>query len=59
VTSVCHIDMQLDEMGRRLVGLLDGKRTHREIAAAWKVERAREVLGPCLEWMASHGLLDG
>lgn len=59
VTSVCHINMKLDEMGRRLVGLLNGHRTHREIAAAWKVDRASEMLGPCLEWLAAHGLLEG
>ncbi len=59
VTSACHIDMKLDDIGRRLVGLLDGKRTHKEIAAAWKVDRAREMLRPYLEWLASRGLLDG
>jgi SAM-dependent methyltransferase/methyltransferase-like protein len=59
VTSVCHINIRLDEMVRRLVGLLDGKRTHKQIAAAWKVESARERLEPCLEWLAAHGLLEG
>ena len=59
VTSVCHINMKLDEMGRRLVGLLNGHRMHSEIAAAWKVDRAREMLGPYLEWLATRGLLEG
>ncbi|MEI9974941.1 MAG: class I SAM-dependent methyltransferase [Ignavibacteriota bacterium] len=59
VTSACHINMKLDAMGRKLVGLLNGHRTHKEIAAAWKVDRANEMLGPCLEWLASHGLLEG
>ena len=59
VTSACHINMKLDTAGRLLVGLLDGTRTHKEIVAAWKVERAREMLMPCLEWLAGHGLLEG
>jgi hypothetical protein len=51
--------MRLDEAGRRLVGLLDGTRGHEEIAEALNLEDARELLGPSLEWMASHGLLEG
>jgi methyltransferase-like protein len=59
VTSACHMNMVLDDVGRRLIELMDGTRTHEEIVAALNVERAREMLGPCMEWMASHGLLEG
>jgi methyltransferase-like protein len=59
VTSACHIHTKLDDIGRRLVELLDGTRTHEEIAAALHVDKARESLAPNLQWMASHGLLDG
>jgi methyltransferase-like protein len=59
VTGACHIAMNLDEISRRLVELLDGTRTYGQIAAALDVENAREALGPCLERMASHGLLEG
>ena len=59
VTSVCHMNIKLDEIGRRLVVLSDGTRTQAQIASELKVARAREMVGPCLEWLASHGLLDG
>jgi methyltransferase-like protein len=59
VTSACHISTNLDETTRQLVGLLDGTRTQDEIAAALNFDRGREYLGPCLERMASHGLLEG
>lgn len=59
VTGVCHMNIKLDEVGRRLVELLDGTRTHEEIAAGLKVDYARQILGPSLEWLASHGLLEG
>jgi hypothetical protein len=59
VTSACHIRTDLDELSRRLVALLDGTRNLDEIAAALNIEHAREYLGPCLERMASHGLLEG
>jgi hypothetical protein len=59
VTSVRHIDMPLDEIGRRLVGLLDGTRTQKQIAAALGIGGAPELLTPSLEWLASRGLLDG
>ncbi|MGO9258187.1 MAG: hypothetical protein ACLQU1_18015 [Bryobacteraceae bacterium] len=59
MTSACHFNMRLDEVGRRLAGLLDGTRSHEEIAEALNVEYARELLGPSLQWMASHGLLEG
>jgi methyltransferase-like protein len=58
VTSACHISLKLDEGARRLVQLLDGSRSHREIAAATKVKNARELRAP-LEWLASRGLLEG
>jgi len=58
VTSACHISLQLDEGARRLVGLLDGTRTQREIAAALKLKSTWELAAP-LEWLASRGLLEG
>lgn len=59
VASACHIATNLDDVSRRLVELLDGTRSHDELAAALDVENAREALGPCLERMATHGLLEG
>jgi methyltransferase-like protein len=59
VTSAYHMSTNLDEVSRRVVELLDGTRTHDEIAASLQVEQARESLGPCLERMALHGLLEG
>jgi methyltransferase-like protein len=59
VTSVRHINMSLDETGRRLVQLLDGTRTHAETAAALGIGHAPEMLTPSLEWLASRGLLEG
>jgi methyltransferase-like protein/2-polyprenyl-3-methyl-5-hydroxy-6-metoxy-1,4-benzoquinol methylase len=58
VTSACHISLKLDEGARRLVELLDGTRSHQEIAAALNLKSARELVVP-LEWLASHGLLEG
>lgn len=58
VTSACHFTIELDEVGRRLVSLLDGTRGHAEIAAALEVEDAREFLLPSLEWLASRALLE-
>lgn len=59
VTSVRHINVRLDEGARRLVGLLDGTRSHREIATAMGIGHAPELLIPGLEWLASRGLLEG
>jgi len=59
VTSACHMNMKLDEFGRRLVVLADGTRDHEQIAGALEYENARELLVPSLQWMASHGLLEG
>lgn len=59
VTSVRHINMRLDETGRRLIDLLDGTRTQKEIAAALGVGRTPELLTPSLEWLAARGLLEG
>jgi SAM-dependent methyltransferase len=57
VTSACHVNIKVDGTGRRLLELLDGKHTHRQIAAAFGVQ-AQQLL-PSLEWMASRGLLEG
>ncbi|HUB77343.1 MAG TPA: class I SAM-dependent methyltransferase [Bryobacteraceae bacterium] len=55
-TSVCHINVELDEPGRRLVILLDGTRTHEDLAAALGLDF--EELQSRLEWLASRGLLE-
>jgi methyltransferase-like protein len=59
VTSAYHMSTNLDDISRRVVELLDGTHTQDEIAASLQVEQARESLGPCLERMALHGLLEG
>jgi methyltransferase-like protein/SAM-dependent methyltransferase len=59
VTSACHIAVELDEAARGLVELLDGKRSHQEIAEALDAGQAPEWLSSSLEWMASHALLEG
>ena len=59
VTSVRHINVKLDDFGRRLVELLDGTRTHEEIAAALGIGQTPELLTGRLEWLASRGLLEG
>jgi methyltransferase-like protein/2-polyprenyl-3-methyl-5-hydroxy-6-metoxy-1,4-benzoquinol methylase len=59
VTSACHTAVQLDDVGRRLVQLLDGTRNHDEIAVALNAGNSGELLRPALEWMAAHALLEG
>jgi SAM-dependent methyltransferase len=59
VTNACHISVQLDELGRRIVELADGTRTQAEIADGLGVEGAHEMLPARLEWMASRALLEG
>jgi hypothetical protein len=64
VTNVCHLPVELDEPGRRLMLLLDGKRTHEEIAGALSgsmgapIGAIRRALPASLEWMARMGLLE-
>lgn len=56
VTSACHIDVELDDIGRKLLPLLDGTRAHDEIAAVLGLDR--ESTASRLEWLASRGLLE-
>jgi hypothetical protein len=66
VTNACHLPVQLDEIGRRLVLLLDGTRTMEGIAQdlatgteAPSIEDIRKHLPSSLEWFARMGLLEG
>jgi methyltransferase-like protein len=62
VTSVCHIPVELDVIAQHLVVLLDGTRTHEEIArelaaieGAPSLEDVRRYLPGSLQWLASIG----
>jgi SAM-dependent methyltransferase len=66
VTSVCHIPVELDAVAQHLVRLLDGTRTHEQIArelagipGAPSLEDVRRYLPGSLEWLAGMGLLEG
>ncbi|MFI5336628.1 MAG: methyltransferase regulatory domain-containing protein [Opitutales bacterium] len=66
VTSACHHTVELDEIGRLLVPLLDGTRTHPEIAQALAAlpggpaeEAIRQHLGENLQWLAQVAVLEG
>jgi SAM-dependent methyltransferase len=65
VCNASHVNLQLDEAGRRIVLLLDGTRGHEEIALALAaalgspVDQVREHLPASLAWMARMGLLEG
>src|SRR6185295_7102150 len=66
VTSVCHIPVELDVIAQHLVRLLDGTRTHEQIArdlagieGAPSLEEVRRYLPGSLEWLAGVGLLEG
>ena len=66
VTSVCHIPVELDAIARHLVRLLDGTRTHGEIASelaaiegAPELEDVRRYLPGSLDWLARMALLEG
>jgi hypothetical protein len=59
VTNARLINVRLDDTGRRLVGLLDGTRSHQQIAEALGIGHAPEMLTASLEWLASRGLLEG
>jgi methyltransferase-like protein/ubiquinone/menaquinone biosynthesis C-methylase UbiE len=65
VCGASHVNVQLDEAGRRIVLLLDGTRDHEEIALALAaalgspVDQVREHLPQSLAWMARTGLLEG
>ena len=65
VTSACHIPVELDVIARHLVRLLDGTRTHEEIACdlaaiegAPSLEDVRRYLPGSLDWLARLALLE-
>jgi len=55
VSSACHTPVQLDEIGLRLLLLLDGTRGHDAIAQELTIPDLAESLA----WMARMGLLEG
>jgi methyltransferase-like protein len=66
VTNACHIPVKLDPIARHLVRLLDGTRTHDEIAHelaameyAPSLEEVRRYLPSSLDWLARMALLEG
>jgi hypothetical protein len=57
--------LELDELSRQLVRLLDGSRTHRQIAAEFarvpgapSLEEIEQRLPATLEWLARAALLE-
>jgi SAM-dependent methyltransferase len=66
VTSAGHLPVELDEIARQLVRLLDGTRTHEEIARELSetkgvpgLDEVRRHLPGSLHWLAGKGLLEG
>jgi SAM-dependent methyltransferase len=66
VTSACHVPVELDAVALHLVRLLDGTRTHEQIArelagieGAPNLEDVRRYLPGSLDWLAGMGLLEG
>jgi 2-polyprenyl-3-methyl-5-hydroxy-6-metoxy-1,4-benzoquinol methylase len=65
VVNACHRPIELDEIGRQLLLLLDGTRDRERIArdlaeaSGLPYEKVRDTLGGSLEWMARCGLLEG
>ena len=65
VTNACHIPVKLDLIASHLVRLLDGERTHEQIARklaameyAPNLEKVRHCLPNSLDWLARMGLLE-
>lgn len=65
VANACFRMVELDELGRHLVQLLDGSRTHRQIAedlsrvpGAPTLQEIESHLPSSLEWMARAALLE-
>jgi SAM-dependent methyltransferase len=65
VTGLCHMPVQLDEVARRLLVLLDGNRTEAELArelarvqGSGGVREIRRALPGSLAWLAGMGLLE-
>jgi methyltransferase-like protein len=61
VTSACQHPVKLDEVGRRLVCLLDGTRDHQQLAEALAEMPGGTAteLSSNLEWLARMALLEG
>ena len=66
VTNLCHMPVQLDPVGCRLVLLLNGTRTAETLArrlaalpGAGPLRQIRRALPGSLEWMARMALLEG
>ena len=66
VTNACQIPVALDPIARHLVRLLDGTRTHDEVArelagmgGAPSLEDVRRYLPGSLDWLARMALLEG
>jgi len=66
VTNACHLVVELDEVARHAVLLMDGSRDHetiaRELAAMTEgatTDQIREALPSSLEWLAGRALLEG
>jgi methyltransferase-like protein len=66
VTNACHLTVELDEVARQLVILMDGTRDHEQLAqelaaipGAPSLEKTREYLPGSLEWLAGMALLEG
>ncbi|HEY1758842.1 MAG TPA: class I SAM-dependent methyltransferase [Bryobacteraceae bacterium] len=65
VANACFHVLELDDLSRQLVRLLDGSRTHRQIAAefarvpgAKSLEEIEQRLPATLEWLARAALLE-
>jgi SAM-dependent methyltransferase len=66
VTNACHIPVELDPIASHLVRLLDGTRTHEQIARklaameyAPSLQEVCRYLPNSLDWLARMALLDG
>lgn len=66
VTNACHIPVRLDPIARHLVRLLDGTRTHEQIARQLaapegppSLDEVRRHLPDSLDWLARMALLEG
>ena len=66
VTNACHMPVELDPVARHLVGLLDGTRTHAQIARQLAgiegmpgLPDVRRYLPGSLDWLARMALLEG
>jgi SAM-dependent methyltransferase len=65
VTNLCHMPVQLDEVARHLLLLLDGSRTENDVVralssipGAGKVDEIRAALPASLHWLAEMALFE-